>query len=733
MNSGESLKGVIENVVFHNEENEYTVLEISDEDSNLITAVGNIPMPHEGECVMLFGSWVYHKEFGKQFSFERFEKSLPEEIDGILQYLSSKTVKGIGPVTALKIVNKYGKDSFEVIENHPEWLTDISGITMKKAAAISASFKEQNGAREVVMFCKDYMPSADSMKIYKRFGSSAVGLIKENPYIICNPECGVTFSVADMIAKKLGHSENSEFRILCGVEHLLSQAASASGHTCLPYPELLSEASKLLGLSEDVIYEKLERLADAGKLSKYRTSDEIYVMSIKADRAEDYIAGRIFKIIDRAQRFSADDISYLIERAEAGNGIEYAEMQRRAIYEAMMCGALIITGGPGTGKTTIIKALYSIFKAVGMKVALAAPTGRAAKRMSEATSTEAKTIHRLLETERTLNDENRFMRNEKNPIDEDVVIIDEASMVDLYLAEALMRAIRRGSRLILIGDSDQLPSVGAGNLLSDLISSERIPTIRLTDIFRQSKESLIVTNAHKINNGELPVLTAADKDFFFVRRDNEGDICETVATLISERLPRTYGGGIRERIQVITPSKKGAGGVERMNIHLQERLNPKRQFKKEKQHGSTLFREGDKVMQIINDYDIEWESGRQSGTGIFNGDIGVIDEINEREEYILVRFDDKSAKYKFDMLDELDLAYAITVHKSQGSEYPVVILPMYSCAPQLMIRNLLYTAVTRAKGMLILVGRPDIPGRMVENNKEIKRYTTLKNRICDYS
>lgn len=733
MKNSESLKGVIENVVFHNEENEYTVLEISDDDNSLITAVGNISMPHEGECVTLSGTWVYHKEFGKQFSFDSFEKYLPEEIDGILQYLSSKTVKGIGPVTALKIVNKYGKDSFEVIENHPEWLTDISGITMKKAAAISASFKEQNGAREVVMFCKDYMPSADAMKIYKRFGSSAVGIMRENPYIICNPECGVPFSVADAIARKLGHSESSEFRVLCGIEHLLSDAASSAGHTCLPYSQLLGEAVELLGLSEDLVCEKVECLLDSGKLSKYKIDDETYIMSIKADRAEDYIASRIFKIADRAHRFSVDDVSYLIERAEIGNGIEYAEMQRRAIYEAMMCGALIITGGPGTGKTTIIKALYSIFKAVGMKVALAAPTGRAAKRMSEATSAEAKTIHRLLETERTQTDENKFMRNVKNPIDEDVVIIDEASMVDLYLAEALLRAIRRGGRLILIGDADQLPSVGAGNLLSDLIASERIPTIRLTDIFRQSKESLIVTNAHKINNGEIPVLTAADKDFFFVRRDNESDICETVAALISERLPKTYGDSIRERIQVITPSKKGAGGVERMNVHLQERLNPKRQFKKEKKHGSTIFREGDKVMQVINDYDIEWESGRFSGRGVFNGDIGVIEEINEREEYLLVRFDDKSAKYKFDMLDELDLAYAITVHKSQGSEYPVVILPMYYCAPQLMMRNLLYTAVTRAKGMLILVGRPEIPCRMVENNKEIKRYTTLKNRICDYA
>ncbi len=733
MNSKEILNGVIENVVFHNDENDYTVLEISDVDSNLITAVGSIPIPHEGECVRLVGNWVYHKEFGKQFSFEEYEKSLPEDVDGILQYLSSKAVKGVGPVTALKIVNKYGKDSFDVIENHPEWLTDISGITMKKAAAISVSFREQNGAREVVMFCKDYMTSADSMKIYKRYGSSAVGIIKENPYIICSDECGVSFQIADNIAKKLGHSESSEFRILCGVEHLLSRAAISMGHTCLPYNELLCEASKLLEISEDVIFERTEELFDAGKLAKYKKDEETYIMSVRTDRAESYIARRIFKIFDKAYRFSTDDVGYLIERAEAGNGIEYAEMQRRAIYEAMMCGAIIITGGPGTGKTTIIKALYSIFKAVGMKVALAAPTGRAAKRMSEATSAEAKTIHRLLETEKTRTDENRFMRNDKNPIDEDVVIIDEASMIDLYLAEALLRAIRRGGRLILIGDADQLPSVGAGNLLSDLIASECIPTIRLTDIFRQSKESLIVTNAHRINNGEQPVLTVADKDFFFVRRDNEADICETVAALISERLPKTYGSGIRERIQVITPSKRGAAGVEAMNAHLQERLNPKRQFKKERSRGSTVFREGDKVMQVVNDYDVEWENGKQTGHGVFNGDIGVIDEINEREEYLKVRFDDKSVKYKYDMLDELELAYAITVHKSQGSEYPVVILPMYSCAPQLMMRNLLYTAVTRARGMLILVGRPDVPGRMVENNRQINRYTTLKNRICEYS
>ncbi|MBQ7356206.1 MAG: AAA family ATPase [Clostridia bacterium] len=393
---------------------------------------------------------------------------------------------------------------------------------------------------------------------------------------------------------------------------------------------------------------------------------------------------------------------------------------------------LILTGGPGTGKTTVIKAIISIFKSLGLKCALAAPTGRAAKRMSEATGREAKTVHRLLEMERGIEGEFHFTRNKRNPISEDVLIVDEASMLDLSLTAALFRALKRGARLILIGDADQLPSVGCGNVLFDLIDSGVVPTVRLYEIFRQEKDSLIISNAHRINNGEPPVLSATNADFFFVRRENEAEIAESIANLITERLPKSYGTGIKDKIQVITPSKKGAGGVEVLNEVLQARLNPKTRYKTEKQFRSTVFREGDKVMQVVNNYDVEWEKNGKVGTGLFNGDIGRIEKINLRDETVKILFDDRYATYSFDMLEEIELAYAITVHKSQGSEYPVVIIPMYSCPPMLRTRNLFYTAVTRARSMVLLVGRAEIPYKMVENNRIAKRFTTLKSKILNY-
>ena len=422
----------------------------------------------------------------------------------------------------------------------------------------------------------------------------------------------------------------------------------------------------------------------------------------------------------------------MIQKVEVNLDISFARLQREALFSSLENGVMILTGGPGTGKTTVVKALLSIFNSIGHKVVLAAPTGRAAKRMSEATSEEAKTVHRMLEMERAVSGETRFCRNERNPLSENVVIVDEASMLDLSLMAALLRAMKRGSRLVLIGDSDQLPSVGAGNVLADLIASDRIKTVRLTEIFRQSKESLIITNAHRINEGEAPILNITDNDFFFVRREREGDIAETVASLINERLPKTYGKDIKDKIQVITPSRKGAGGVETLNSVLQARLNPPAKFKKEKQTHGIILREGDRVMQITNNYDIEWEKNGAVGTGLFNGDIGVVESVDLHGESVSIRFDDRLAEYSYDMLDEIELAYAITVHKSQGSEYPVVIIPMYACAPMLLTRNLLYTAVTRAKKMVILVGRSDIPAKMVKNNRQILRYTSLKNKICDY-
>lgn len=730
--ANEKISGKIENVVYHNEKNDYTVLEISDSDNNLITCVGVMPLAFEGERVSLNGRWTYHKEFGRQFEFFSFEKELPDDVDGILQYLSSRTVKGVGPVTALKIVNRFGSETFDVIENHPEWLTDIQGITMKKAAAISESFREQSGIRGVMMFCKDYLASADVTKVYKCFGTGAVGLIKQNPYILCEEPCGLPFEKADAIASAIGYDKFSEHRILSGIKYILSYNADTNGHTCLPSDRLITAACGTLEISEEYASNMINKFLSDEQLSSYRSEEMLYIMLNDVSCAETVIATKLLDISELPVSFSGGDIAAVIEKVERESGLVYAKGQREALFEALSRGVLIITGGPGTGKTTIVKALVSIFSSIGVKTVLAAPTGRAAKRMSEATGEEAKTIHRMLEMEKNAAGEFSFGRNERNPLAERAVIIDESSMIDLKLFEALLRAIRRGTRLVLIGDTDQLPSVGAGNVLADLIATERIKTVGLTEIFRQSEKSLIVTNAHRINNGERPVLNAVDADFFFVGRATERDIPGAVAELITERLPKRYGFDAKCEIQVITPSKKGFGGVEALNSELQNRINPPGKFKKEKLSHGTVFREGDKVMQISNNYDLEWEKNGTVGMGVFNGDVGIIQAIDLRNETITVVFDDKTATYPFDSLDELELAYAITVHKSQGSEYPVVVIPMYACPPMLRTRNLLYTAITRAKNMVILVGRPEIVLEMTGNNREVCRYTTLRQRICDY-
>jgi len=603
---------------------------------------------------------------------------------------------------------------------------------MKKAAAISESFREQTGIRGVMMFCKDFMGTGEVTRVYKKLGAGAVGIIQENPYILCNEDYGIPFDKADAIAKSLGQAPDAPNRILSGIKYILSYNGSSNGHTCLPMDKALSAASHILEIDEQTVYQALCAFLDDGELSQYKLDGTVYVMSNETADEENSVARHLYRIAEEAGNFRTSDISALISKVECALDVSFAPLQREALFSALECGVMILTGGPGTGKTTVIKAMISIFGSIGIKTVLAAPTGRAAKRMSEATCEEAKTVHRMLEMEHTQEGFTVFCRNEKNPISEGVVIVDEASMLDLSLTAALVRAIKRGGRLILIGDSDQLPSVGAGNILSDLIASERIKTIRLKEIFRQSKESLIITNAHRINAGENPILNVTDNDFFFVRREYEGDIADTVAALITERLPKTYGKSIRDRIQVITPSRKGAGGVENLNNTLQARINPEGKFKREKSAHGVIFREGDRVMQVVNNYDIEWEKNGTVGVGLFNGDIGEITTIDLKEEKLTVLFDDRLAEYSFDMLDELELAYAITIHKSQGSEYPVIIVPMYSCPPMLMTRNLLYTAVTRARSMVILVGRADIPSKMVANNREVMRYTTLKHKIRDY-
>jgi exodeoxyribonuclease V alpha subunit len=725
--SADTVSGRIENVVYRNESNDYTVLEIVTDKDELITAVGVIPMAFEGETVILGGSWSYHKEFGRQFCFTAYEKTLPNEVDGILQYLASGTVKGVGPVTARKIVERFGTDTFDVIENHPEWLSDISGITYKKAASISESFREQTGVRDIMMFCKDYFSSPEIARIYKKLGASSISTISENPYLLCESEYGISFEKVDKIAKSLNVSPESEVRILSAIRYVLSSYAVSLGHTCLPYNRLISDVGKLIEVADSVVEGVIRLFADT-RLAIYETEYERYVMTQEVCESEKFITARLDEINKRCASFSISDTHGLIDRLETGIGIQYAKLQREAIYSALNNGVTIITGGPGTGKTTVVKALISIFGSMGLKTVLAAPTGRATKRMSEATSHEAKTIHRMLEMERNAEREVKFSRNRRNPIDESVVIIDEASMMDLALMDALLEAMKDGARLILIGDADQLPSVGAGNVFYDILSSGKYNTVFLTEIFRQAKESLIITNAHRINGGVSPMLNITNNDFFFVKCD-ERDIPRAVARLITERLPRTYGQSIREDIQVISPSKKGYGGIESLNSELQRQINPPSDEKKEKLSHGVIFREGDRVMQTVNNYDIEWQKGSLCGCGIFNGDIGVIESINHSKNEMKIRFDDKEVAYSFDLLEELELSYAITVHKSQGSEYPVVIIPMYSCAPMLMTRNLLYTAVTRARRMVILIGRADIPAKMVDNNSEIQRYTTLKYRI----
>ena len=731
------ISGVIESIVFHSDATDYTVLElsvsVSEGETALITAVGTLPPSGEGECLTLRGNYTRHPEYGRQFSFTSYEKSLPKAVDDILKYLSSRTVEGVGPVTALKLVNRFGADTFEVMENHPEWLADIPGITMKKAAKISASFRASTEMRQVVMFCRDYLGTGESTRVYKTFGSGAVGMIRENPYMLCGETCGIPFAKVDAMAASLGYPHDGEHRLSSALVHILKYNADVNGHTCLPREKLIAATAAQISVSEDVISEALDRSVAARSLYAFHDEKATYIMPNRVALAESFIARRIGRLQREAERISFADTAALIEKVEAETGIEYETLQRKAIFTALDGGVMILTGGPGTGKTTVVKAMLSIFESLGQKTVLCAPTGRAAKRMSAATGSEAKTVHRMLEMERAEGEEPRFNRGDRSPLDESVVIVDEASMIDLYLFEALLRALRRGSRLILIGDASQLPSVGAGNVLADLIRSEKIPTVCLSEIFRQSEKSLIVTNAHKINEGQMPILSATQGDFFFVRREDEREIATAVSELIFRRLPKTYGAPIRERIQVITPSRKGSGGVEILNQTLRESMNPKTAVKKERAHHGVIFREGDRVMQTANNYEIEWEKNGLAGMGIFNGDIGVIERILPMEEKMIIRFDDRVADYPFEIMEQLDLAYAITVHKSQGSEYPVVIVPVYPCAPMLMTRNLLYTAITRARSMVILVGCVSVVEQMVKNDRQVLRYTTLCERIVEDS
>ncbi len=724
-----SVSGIVETIVYRNDENGYTVCEIEDLSGMLITAVGILPYVSEGDKITAAGSWTNHNVYGRQFKVDSFEKTLPVEENDILRYLASGAVKGIGPKTAQRMVEKFGRDTLEILENNPDWLTDIPGISQKKAHEISANYKEISGARSVMMFCRDFFTPETSMKIYKKWGGGAVERIRSNPYGLCGTFRGISFRRADQIAAQLGMAADSEERIRQGLSHVLSNESAKMGHTCLPEALLLQCALDLLfggdRSMESRVADCLNECVADNRLIAVTKGGERLIYLPAAFRAETYAAKKLKQIARNCPRMDVRDIGRIIEKSEAESGVKYAALQRQAIAEALTNGVMVLTGGPGTGKTTIIKGLISIFSSLDYEVCLAAPTGRAAKRMSEATSHEAKTIHRLLEMDPSEED-GAFLRNESDPLDEDVIIIDEASMIDIMLLEALLKAIRNGARLILIGDGDQLPSVGAGNVLWDICESDVFRVVRLTEVFRQSEESLIITNAHRINEGILPELHRTDGDFFYLRRESEEQIRDTVVDLVQNRLPRSYGADIVNRIQVITPSRKGMSGTEVLNVGLQAALNPPSPGKAERQCRDVIFREGDRVMQTKNNYGVEWSTSMgKMGMGIFNGDIGVVRSIDRDSETMEISFDDRECVYDFSMLDELDHAYAVTVHKSQGSEYPVVIIPLFRCAPMLLTRNLLYTAVTRASKMVILVGSEGVLRQMVENGKHSERCTLL--------
>lgn len=731
----EALNGIVESIVFKSSDTGYTVIKFRE--NNIIhTAVGVLPHVKEGQNLKITGSWVNHSQFGKQFKVEECEEILPTSKDGIEKYLSSGIIQGIGPVTAKKIVNKFGEDTLNILDNNIERLKEIEGIGKKKLETIIESYREQRELKNITIFLQTHGLSVNQcLKIYKKYGASSVDTVKNNPYILCDEISGIGFKTSDKIARSLGIEIDSSFRIQSGIRYVINEFC-ANGHTFMPKDELIKEASNVLTVSGDIIEENIKNAALDRKIKLERVNDKEGVFTIPNYYCELGITNRILTLaISNFQDISVD-VDHLILQFEKKNNITFAESQKDAIISAFQNGIEIITGGPGTGKTTIIKCIIEIFETCGLKVLLGAPTGRAAKRMSESTGKEATTIHRMLDMGVFEKEESVFVTNaEEHSLEADVVIIDEASMIDITLMNALLKSIKVGTRLIIVGDVDQLPSVGAGNVLNDFIESGFTKVVRLKEIFRQGKESMIVVNAHKINKGEMPKLNEKGTDFFFIRNDIQEGILNTIIDLINTRLPKFNSNWDKlKSIQVLVPMKKGVLGVTNLNERIQNVLNPKAPYKKEKEFRSMVFREGDKVMQIKNNYSLKWTriagKGEHEGSGVFNGDMGFIESIDLEGKKLSIIFDDeRRVIYDFMYLDELDLAYAITIHKSQGSEFPVVIIPAYIGAPLLMNRNLLYTGITRAKEMVVVVGIPKALKYMVDNTRSMERYSSLNWRI----
>lgn len=722
------LEGMVDEIVYSNSENGYTVCVLNCM-GEPVTAVGTMPTVSAGDTVRVRGAWTVHPTFGRQFKVLYFEKELPTSVEAIRKYLSSGAIKGVGPVLAERITEAYGEDSLEVIEHHPRWLCDIRGISPKKADEIRDAYVKQFGMRTVVMYFGQYFGTSAAVRIFKRYGAAAIDLAERNPYRLCAEIDGIGFERADRYAQAIGFPADSEERAAAGVLHLLSSAAYQLGYCRIPEEMLVRNAENLLGADREAVERVLSVLAERREIFASET-DGVRFFSAKAFfQAEHYVAEKLALLADEKAPFQIDGLGEFLEKLEDEYGIEYAPEQRRAILSAAGGGVTVVTGGPGTGKTTVIKALLEILDEFRLSCLLAAPTGRAAKRMSEASGREAKTIHRLLEAGYGENGGLTFRRGEDNPLAAKYVIIDEVSMVDVLLLEALLRAVKPGTALILIGDADQLPPVGPGNCLSDVIASGRFPVVRLQKIFRQAEKSLIIVNAHRINRGEMPILDRRDGDFFFLERHGADAIRSTLLQLCTQRLPAAYGIDPLEDLQVVCWTRMGPLGTNELNAALQNALNPPTFGLREKKVGSRLFREGDKVMQIRNNYDLVWERDGDEGSGIFNGDIGTVRLINQQGEYLRIDFDGRVCQYDFSLLEDLELAYAITTHKSQGSEYRIVLIPSYGAAPPLLTRNLLYTAVTRAKEMVCVVGDPHILAVMTGNDRRPVRFTELRSLL----
>ena len=729
------VKGFVEGIVYKSEDTGYVVAKINS-DNKTITAVGTVPFINEGQQLKLTGEWKMHKQFGKQFSIQKCEEIIPDTIDGIEKYLSSGVIRGIGPITAKKIISHFGKDSLDIMDNDINRLKEIEGIGEKKFSIICESYLEQHDLKDIIIFFQGHgISHGQCLKIYKRFGPDAKEIVKNNPYILCREIKGIGFNTADRLASLIGVDKESEERVKSGIEFIINRFCAA-GNTYMPKEKVIEETFELLNVNKELIEESIYNLSIENKLIVQKIGEVEGVFIPIYYYSELGITEKIAKLSIENYQTVNTDVDFEINNFERKHKIKFADSQKEAIIGAFTDGIEIITGGPGTGKTTIIKAIIDIYENQGMKVLLAAPTGRAAKRMTESTGREAKTIHRLLDITAGESEDEGIVEADE-PLDGDVIIIDEASMIDIFLMHNLLKAIRMGTRLIIVGDVDQLPSVGAGNVLRDLINSGLIKVVVLKEIFRQGAESLIITNAHRINNGEMPFLNQKDKDFYFIRNENLDSILNTVLDLANRRLPNFNTKWDKRRdIQILSPMKKGTLGVINLNEKLQEILNPPSNSKNEKRQGNMVFREGDKVMQTKNNYSIKWtllsNGDSVEGDGVFNGDMGFIKRISDDEKIITVFFDDdKKVIYDSETIEELELAYAITIHKSQGSEFKVVIIPSFMGSPFLMNRNLLYTGITRAKELVTVVGYPKALQYMVSNINSSERFSSLELRIRD--